>query len=81
MNPALLECRIVDARSGGRPQAWQLLVRLLGYALSAAPAGLGFFWILWDARRQGWYDKLARTLVIVDDESVKTLTELSAECP
>jgi len=76
----LLGCRIVDARSGGRPQFWQLLVRLFGYVLSAAPAGLGFFWMFWDARRQGWHDKLARTLVVDDDESTKTLAELSAEC-
>lgn len=76
----LLGCRIVDAHTGGRPQAWQMLVRILGYLLSAAPAGLGFFWIFWDARRQGWHDKLARTLVVIDDESTRTLAELSAEC-
>lgn len=76
----LLGCRIVDAHTGGRPQPWQILVRLLGYAVSAAPAGLGFFWIFWDARRQAWHDKLARTLVVIDDESTKTLADLSAEC-
>lgn len=76
----LLGCRIVDARSGGRPQFWQLLVRLFGYVLSAAPVGLGFFWMFWDARRQGWHDKLARTLVVDDDESTKSLADLSAEC-
>lgn len=76
----LLGCRIVDARSGGHPQGWQILVRLLGYVLSAAPAGLGFFWIIWDRRRQGWHDKLARTLVVVDDESTQTLDQLRAEC-
>ena len=76
----LLGCRIVDARSGGHPQRWQILVRLLGYALSAAPAGLGFFWMIWDRRRQGWHDKLARTLVVVDDESTQTLDQLRAEC-
>lgn len=76
----LLGCRIVDAHTGGRPQPWQIVVRLLGYALSAAPAGLGFFWIFWDARRQAWHDKLACTLVVIDDESTKTLADLSAEC-
>ncbi len=76
----LLGCHIVDAHTGGRPKAWQMLVRVLGYMLSAAPAGLGFFWIFWDARRQGWHDKLARTLVVIDDESTRTLAELSAEC-
>ena len=32
--------------------------------LSAIPFGLGYFWMLWDPRRQAWQDKLARTLVI-----------------
>lgn len=76
----LLGCRIVDARTGGHPQPWQLVLRLFGYVLSVAPAGLGFFWMFWDARRQGWHDKLARTLVVDDDESTKSLADLSAEC-
>lgn len=75
----LLGCHIVDAHSGGRPRPWQVWLRLLGYVLSAAPAGLGFFWILWDRRRQGWHDKLARTLVVLDDESRKSLEQLRAE--
>lgn len=75
----LLGCHIVDAHSGERPHIWQLLLRLLGYALSAAPLGLGFFWMLWDRRRQGWHDKLAHTLVVLDDESRKSLEQLQAE--
>ncbi len=73
----LLGYRIVDARSGGRPQLWQVLVRLLGYALSALPLGLGFLWIIWDRRHQGWHDKLARTLVVEDDESRLSLHQLA----
>lgn len=74
-----LGCRIVDARDGGRPRFWQLLVRLLGYAVALAPAGLGLLWMLWDRRRQGWHDKLARTLVVDDDDAAKSLRQLSAE--
>jgi hypothetical protein len=29
-----------------------------------AAAGLGFWWLAWDAERQGWHDKLARTYVV-----------------
>lgn len=75
----LLGCRIVDARSGDRPRFPQLLVRLLAYAIAAAPAGLGLLWVLWDRRRQGWHDKLARTLVVSDDDANKSLRQLSAE--
>ena len=32
--------------------------------LSMAPLSLGFIWILFDKRRQGWHDKLAKTLVL-----------------
>ncbi|MFN2308971.1 MAG: RDD family protein [Gammaproteobacteria bacterium] len=75
----LLGCHIVDARDGGRPRAWQVLVRLLGYAVAVAPAGLGLLWMFRDRRRQGWHDKLARTLVVADDEAAKSLRQLSAE--
>ncbi|MBI5461943.1 MAG: RDD family protein [Gammaproteobacteria bacterium] len=73
----LLGCRIVDARNGGRPRLWQVLVRLFGYALSALPLGLGFLWVIWDKRHQGWHDKLARTLVVEDDESRLSLHQLA----
>ena len=56
--------RIVDAVSGGRPRAWQWFVRYLGYFVSLLPLGLGFVWIGIDPRRQGWHDKLARTVVV-----------------
>ncbi|MFA7387979.1 MAG: RDD family protein, partial [Thiohalobacteraceae bacterium] len=49
----LMGCRIVDARSSAPARPVQLLMRLFGYLLSLAPAGLGFLWILWDGRRQG----------------------------
>lgn len=30
---------------------------------------IGFIWILFDKKRQGWHDKIAKTLV-VEDENV-----------
>jgi uncharacterized RDD family membrane protein YckC len=38
---------------------------LLGYPLSTASFFLGFLWMLWDPRQQGWHDKLARTIVVM----------------
>lgn len=55
---------IVDAASFGPPSNVQLVVRYLGYFVSTLAFGLGFLWIAWDARKQGWHDKLARTVVI-----------------
>jgi uncharacterized RDD family membrane protein YckC len=38
---------------------------LLGYPVSMSAFFLGFLWMLWDPRQQGWHDKIARTLVVV----------------
>ena len=59
--------RIVDARSGGTPSTGRLVLRLLCYLLSAAPLYLGFLWIAFDRRKQGWHDKIAGTLVIQEN--------------
>jgi uncharacterized RDD family membrane protein YckC len=62
----VLGLRIVDADSGGPPAVQSLVVRYIGYLVAALPLGLGFLWVLWDPRRQGWHDKMARTLVVRD---------------
>lgn len=56
--------KIADAETGRKPRLRQVVIRLLGYYLSALPLGLGFLWILVDRRKQGWHDKLAGTVVI-----------------
>jgi uncharacterized RDD family membrane protein YckC len=59
-----IKARIVDARTGGRPSTAQLVGRYFAYYLSAIPLMLGFLWIAFDARKQGWHDKLANTVVV-----------------
>jgi uncharacterized RDD family membrane protein YckC len=56
--------RIVDAATGGKPTAAQLVVRYLGYYVSMIPLFLGIVWVAFDRRKQGWHDKLARTVVV-----------------
>ena len=56
--------KIVDAKTGKKPRARQFLLRFLGYYLSALPLGLGFLWIAFNPKKQGWHDKLAGTTVI-----------------
>src|SRR6185295_16496026 len=41
------------------------LRHLIGYPLSMAAFFLGFLWMLWDPRQQGWHDKLAHTIVVI----------------
>jgi uncharacterized RDD family membrane protein YckC len=55
---------IVDAKTGQRPSTGQFIGRYLGYFVSILPLGLGLLWVGWDARKQGWHDKLAGTVVI-----------------
>lgn len=56
--------RIVDARTGAPVTVTQSLVRYLGYYVSLVPLGLGFMWVGFDARKQGWHDKMAGTVVV-----------------
>jgi uncharacterized RDD family membrane protein YckC len=63
-----IAARIVDAETGGPPSTARLVVRLFAYLVSALPLYLGFLWIAFDRRKQGWHDKIAGTVVIPDDE-------------
>ena len=72
----LLGCQVVDAVSLKPITLGQAVVRYLGYIVSFLALGLGFFWIAWDARKQGFHDKLAKTVVIHEDESRMVYKEL-----
>jgi len=41
-----------------------LFVRYIGYFVSVIPFGLGFIWIAFDSKKQGFHDKLAGTVVV-----------------
>lgn len=60
----VFKAMIVDAKTGKKPTVKQSIIRYLGYFVAMLPLMLGFFWILWDAKKQGWHDKLAGTVVI-----------------
>ena len=70
----VFESKIVDARTGGKMSPGQIVGRYLAYIISAVPFGLGFFWVAFDRRKQGWHDKLAGT-VVVRKKTAKPLTE------
>ena len=60
----IIGAKIVDANTGGPPSTGQLIGRYLGYYVSMIPLFLGMIWVAFDARKQGWHDKLAGTVVI-----------------
>lgn len=55
---------IVDAKTGQPPSMKQHIVRYLGYFISTFFLCLGFIWIGFDRKKQGWHDKLAGTVVV-----------------
>ena len=55
---------VVRDNDGGRISSGQAILRLFGMWVSAIPLYLGFIWIFIDARRRGWHDLIAGTVVI-----------------
>jgi uncharacterized RDD family membrane protein YckC len=53
---------------GQPPSGGQAVLRYVGYLVSAVVVSLGFIWILFDSKRQGWHDKIAKTYVVYFDE-------------
>jgi len=81
----LLGCQVVDADSGEPITIKQAIIRYLGYFVSIMTLFIGFLWVAWDKRKQGFHDKMANTVVLyngtvdVFDESQKSLNQLISE--
>lgn len=59
-----ISAKIVDAKTGKAPSTGQLIGRYFAYYVSIFPLCLGFVWVAFDERKQGWHDKLAGTVVV-----------------
>jgi uncharacterized RDD family membrane protein YckC len=73
----LVDCLLVDGQTGNAITLGQSVKRALGTLLAILPALFGLAWMLWDRRKQGWHDKLAGSVVIRDDDALKSVTELA----
>ncbi len=60
--------------SGEPPTPRQMLLRSVGYILSAGTFFLGFLWAMWDEDELTWHDRLSRTHL----SPVQTLTDLES---
>jgi uncharacterized RDD family membrane protein YckC len=60
----LFGARIVDASSGLPLRFGQACVRYVGYYISTVFMCMGFLWVAFDPRKQGWHDKLAHSVVV-----------------
>jgi len=61
----MLRLKIINLNeSGPKLGVGQSIGRYVGYYLSSIVLGLGFIWIAFDKKKQGWHDKLAKTIVV-----------------
>jgi uncharacterized RDD family membrane protein YckC len=58
--------RLVDALTNEQPSVQMVLIRTVGYFISAVPAFAGYFWITLDLQSRSWHDKLSGTMVVRD---------------
>lgn len=60
-------------REDGKPMDVSTgIIRYIGYILSSLVFYLGFLWVIWDKKKQGWHDKIAGTLVVKTEAKPKT---------
>ena len=66
LGKTMVGLRIVNTNgtpiSGGKA-----FLRYIGYIISGMLFSLGFLWLAFDSKRQGWHDKIAGTVVIYSD--------------
>ena len=62
----LFSLKVLDELTGKPLTLQQSLIRYVGYFVSAFALLFGFIWIAFDAKKQGWHDKMARTVVVKD---------------
>jgi uncharacterized RDD family membrane protein YckC len=61
----MMGTRIIDADTGANISTGRAFGRLLFRTfISPILCWLGFFWMLWDGRKQTWHDKAVNTIVI-----------------
>lgn len=61
----LMGLRIVSSKTYSTPSALAYIIRYLSYSIATAPLLIGLLWVIFDKNKQGWHDKIAKTLVVV----------------
>lgn len=60
----LLKLKVLDEQTGEHLTAGQAIIRYLGYIPSMLIFCLGLIWVGFDKKKQGWHDKMAKTVVV-----------------
>lgn len=56
--------RVVDAETGEPVSVGKGIVRYLGYFVSMLGLFIGYLWVGFDPKKQGWHDHIAGTVVV-----------------
>lgn len=56
--------RVIDDQTGAPIGYGRAFLRWIGRIISTIPIFLGYFWMLWDGRKQCWHDKIANDVVV-----------------
>lgn len=52
-------------REDGKPLGYPTaIIRYIGYYISGLFLFIGFLWVIWDPKKQGFHDKIAKTYVV-----------------
>jgi uncharacterized RDD family membrane protein YckC len=57
----------LQSADGGQITQRQTLVRFIVALISWAPAGLGYWWSLWEPHRRTWHDIASGTVIVHED--------------
>ena len=60
----LFKLRVADANTGQPIGFGRAALRYLGYIIAVIPCYIGLIWAAFDARKQGWHDKIASSVVL-----------------
>ncbi|WP_331775450.1 RDD family protein [Sulfurospirillum sp. 1612] len=60
----VLHLKVLDEETGHKLTIGQSIGRYFAYIPAMLIFMLGIFWVAWDRKKQGWHDKLARTVVV-----------------
>ncbi|CAA6802915.1 MAG: Unknown protein [uncultured Campylobacterales bacterium] len=70
----ILGLKVVHANTGENLSVGRSIGRYLAYIPAMLPLLLGLIWVGWDKKKQGWHDKLAKTVVIKRNKNTKEVS-------
>ena len=60
----LLRLKVLDEQTGNNVTVGQGIIRYIGYIPATLVLFIGLIWVAFDPKKQGWHDKMAKTVVV-----------------